>query len=132
MPAHGWQQDSGTGATIAGGFGLILFAGCVVALVLYCMGIPLTPRSPITVVAQGTGLDRDGPFVCGVIRNDSGKPMRNIRVKVVFYDRDGVRIGDATRHPGELDPGEMGRFVAHFPAYATRFRIADIDWEFEE
>lgn len=69
---------------------------------------------------QGT---KDGhPVVAGTIRNNNGRPVRDVHVVATLYDADGKVIGcsGVTGSPRTIADGAVGSFYNRFDLYADR------------
>lgn len=69
------------------------------------------------------------PTVTGVVGNAAGVILREIVVRVRFYDPDGVRLGDERCSILNIEPGERARFEIAATEFASRIYHASVEVE---
>ena len=69
------------------------------------------------------------PTVSGVVGNGSENTLREVVVRVRFYDFDGVRLGEARSTIVDLAPRERARFEIAVTEFAPRVFIASVEIE---
>jgi len=69
------------------------------------------------------------PMVTGVVGNAAGVILREVVVRVRFYDPDGLRVGDERRSILNIEPHERVRFEIAASEFASRVYYASVEVE---
>ncbi len=67
------------------------------------------------------------PTLRGVVGNALDVPLREVVVRVRFYDPDGLRLGEGHARVTDLAPGERARFAVEAEAFIERVYYARVD-----
>jgi hypothetical protein len=94
------------------------------------------PRQVIVKGGSSTYDEREGAKLRGIVINNIGHPIRDVRVQVIILDSHGLPVmsAGAAPEPGDLPQGVIGSFTVHLENYPQRISEyhLTVNWRFDD